>query len=52
MSRLVSRYELIAIWQKANDELFNFISNYPEHELELPVTFVYPNGKTSQMPYY
>lgn len=47
-----SKNELIAIWQKAGERLFNFISNFPQHELNLPVTFVYPNGKTGQMPYY
>ncbi len=43
--------ELIAIWQKAGDGLLNFISNYPEHELDLPVTFTYPNGRIGHMPY-
>ncbi|GAB2698297.1 DinB family protein [Mucilaginibacter koreensis] len=44
--------ELIAIWRKAGEDLVNFISNYPENELDRPVNFVYPNGSTGQMPYY
>ncbi len=47
-----SKDDLIAIWQKASDDLVHFISNYPDQELDMPVNFVYPNGTVGQIPFY
>ena len=44
--------ELIAIWQKASDDLKRFVENYPEEDYKLPVTVFYPNGKEAKMEFW
>jgi len=44
-----SRQELIDIWEKTSAGMQNFIEDHPEENLHDPVTFIYPNGRTSQM---
>ncbi|TSJ44365.1 damage-inducible protein DinB [Mucilaginibacter corticis] len=47
-----SRQELIDIWEETSVGMQYFIENHPEENLHDPVTFVYPNGRTSQMVYW
>jgi len=44
--------ELIAIWQKASDDLHYFIENYPEEDYQQPITVLYPNGKEVKMIFW
>ena len=47
-----TRDELIDIWSAASKGLDSFIQRHPEEDYMRSVIFVYPNGKTGQMPYY
>ena len=44
--------ELIEVWQKASDDLKNFIENCPEEDYLKPVDFIYPNGRHGQMIFW
>src|SRR5215217_965279 len=47
-----TKNELLDIWSAASKGLENFIRVHPEEDYLRAVSFVYPNGKTGQMPYY
>ena len=47
-----TKNELLEIWKAAASGIEIFIKNHPEEDLMRPVSFIYPNGNTGQMPYY
>lgn len=47
-----TKSDLIALWQSASADLQRIIGNYPEEGYQQPVTFMYPNGRQAQMPFW
>lgn len=47
-----TKNELIVLWQQVSLDLKTFIDNFPEENYLHPVTFIYPNGKEAQMPFW
>lgn len=47
-----TKNELLAIWKAASNGLKTYINGHPKEEFMRPVSFIYPNGNTGQMPYY
>lgn len=47
-----TKSELMAIWEKASEDLQYFIVNHPEEDYQQPVTVLYPNGKEVKMIFW
>ncbi|RZJ49181.1 MAG: DUF1572 domain-containing protein [Flavobacterium sp.] len=47
-----TKNELIAIWQKASDDLQYFIEKYPEENYQQLIHVLYPNGKEAKMIFW
>jgi uncharacterized damage-inducible protein DinB len=47
-----SKEELMGIWWESSMKLHRFIETYPEEKYLDPITFVYPNGRKGQMPFW
>lgn len=44
--------ELISLWQKASEDLRQFIDSYPEEEYNRLIDVIYPNGKKTQLEFW
>jgi len=47
-----TREELISIWQKASEDLQNFIENYQEESYQELISVMFPNGRGVEMVFW
>jgi uncharacterized damage-inducible protein DinB len=47
-----TREELISIWQKASEDLQNFMENYEEENYQELISVKYPNGREVEMMFW
>jgi uncharacterized damage-inducible protein DinB len=47
-----TKEELIAIWQKASDDLENFVQGFPETNYNQLIAVTYPNGRLAEMEFW